>query len=148
VLLIVIELASISYHFGWASSDLTLGVRVRKGALCVFYSDPSPPGFAYGGGGWLPDPPKHAWWFEHQHGRYPKWDPTWVFIPRIDHYVSDYSLWLPIAAPALLATGVACMMWRGWLRRPRPGKCASCRYDRSGLAPDAKCPECGAVPVK
>ena len=31
---------------------------------------------------------------------------------------------------------------RAWRRR-RAGQCVRCAYDRCGLAPDAKCPECG-----
>ena len=30
------------------------------------------------------------------------------------------------------------------LRRPRRGHCAACNYNLTGLAPDTRCPECGA----
>jgi hypothetical protein len=33
-------------------------------------------------------------------------------------------------------------------RPKRQGVCVGCGYDRSGLAPDAQCPECGAAPAK
>jgi len=58
-----------------------------------------------------------------------------VFVP----------LWIPIlilAAPVVL-------LWRADRRaalRRRAGHCRSCGYSRRGLAPDAKCPECGAAP--
>ena len=32
-------------------------------------------------------------------------------------------------------------------RRERLGCCPECNYDRTGLASDAKCPECGAAPA-
>ena len=47
----------------------------------------------------------------------------------------------------------AALMWasvrgdRAWRlsRRRRRGRCANCNYDRTGLAPGAVCPECGAA---
>jgi hypothetical protein len=38
--------------------------------------------------------------------------------------------------------------WRAWVRRLRRscGQCPQCTYDRHGLPPDAKRPECGTVP--
>jgi hypothetical protein len=52
--------------------------------------------------------------------------------------------------PFLLVVGVpSAVMWThtvlAW-RRSRIGCCRSCGYDRAGLAADAKCPECSAVP--
>jgi len=45
----------------------------------------------------------------------------------------------------LLIIGAAAMLWV-WRRRPRPdGSCKSCGYNRHGIPPTAKCPECGLV---
>jgi rubrerythrin len=32
-------------------------------------------------------------------------------------------------------------------RRARLNLCPKCNYDRAGIAGDAKCPECGALPM-
>jgi len=48
---------------------------------------------------------------------------------------------------------LACFLTASWTRGviaakldppPPPGACPQCRYDRTGLAPSAVCPECGA----
>jgi hypothetical protein len=51
-------------------------------------------------------------------------------------------LWLFVALVLMLTL----MTWRVDLilrRRERVGHCTKCGYDRTGLAKDAKCPECG-----
>ncbi len=41
---------------------------------------------------------------------------------------------------------VAAGLWRWpWKRRTIPGKCSQCKYDRTGLAAEAVCPECGRL---
>jgi hypothetical protein len=48
----------------------------------------------------------------------------------------------------LVVAGVAGVAWdwRAEARaRRRTGLCAACGYDRHGLKPDAKCPECGTL---
>lgn len=47
------------------------------------------------------------------------------------------------AAWGMLRYGVPAMV--RWLR-PRAHHCWKCRYDLRGLAPDSRCPECGAAP--
>jgi hypothetical protein len=52
--------------------------------------------------------------------------------------------WLLVSPPLALTLA----MWASYFLRRlrgRPHQCA-CGYDRRGLAADAKCPECGAVP--
>ena len=53
-------------------------------------------------------------------------------------WVLTVPLWPPTLAMVTLV-GVA------WLTRVRAGRCPACGYDRSGLPPDAPCPEC-AIP--
>jgi hypothetical protein len=54
-----------------------------------------------------------------------------------------------VCVPLALATVLA---WRlDWLdaraaRRARLNLCPKCNYDRAGIAKDAVCPECGALP--
>jgi rubrerythrin len=36
----------------------------------------------------------------------------------------------------------------GYKTAPPEWSCPRCGYDRRGLAADAKCPECGMVPIK
>lgn len=55
---------------------------------------------------------------------------------------------IPMWCFALVSAGIAWGPWSADLRkarRERTGKCRHCRYDLSGLAPGAICPECGAV---
>lgn len=49
--------------------------------------------------------------------------------------------------PILLTSLPAVLLWYTDRRRPRPHACPKCSYDRRGLAPDTKCPECGTTPV-
>jgi hypothetical protein len=49
--------------------------------------------------------------------------------------------------PALLTSLPAALLWYIDRRRFGPGLCPTCGYDRTGLAADAKCPECGTVPA-
>jgi hypothetical protein len=50
--------------------------------------------------------------------------------------------------PFLLTTIPAALLWYRDRRHFGPGLCPKCGYDRAGLAADATCPECGAVPSK
>ena len=70
------------------------------------------------------------------------WKPEWG-KPGATVYAS-VPLWMPFAAMVLPAGA----LWRRDIREARRarGGCASCGYDRRGLAADAKCPECGTVP--
>jgi hypothetical protein len=58
---------------------------------------------------------------------------------------------IPLWVPLLAAATPASLLWRSDIKahRRKPNVCWRCSYDRAGLAPDAKCPECGsAVPPK
>ena len=70
----------------------------------------------------------YEWWFEGG------WEPRfkWIAVP----------LWFPL----LVLVAAAERAWRADRRAQRlarTGSCLKCGYDRSGLAPDAACPECG-----
>lgn len=45
----------------------------------------------------------------------------------------------------LLAISLIAGAWSWWPQARAPGSCHRCGYARSGLAPDAACPECGSV---
>ena len=50
--------------------------------------------------------------------------------------------------PAALLSTPAALLWYADRRRSAPGRCPKCNYDRAGLDPHAKCPECGALPAQ
>jgi len=58
------------------------------------------------------------------------------------HHFGD-QLFIPLWLIAItLALPPAYLEYRR-RKKPQPGCCVKCGYDRAGLAPDAKCPECG-----
>ena len=61
------------------------------------------------------------------------------------------TVWIvPLWAPFLLAAGATVLAWRLDTlarRRARAGFCPKCGYNRTGLAPGAVCPECGAAAI-
>jgi hypothetical protein len=50
--------------------------------------------------------------------------------------------------PVLITGAPAAVLWYVGRRRFGPGQCKKCGYERSGLAADAACPECGTVPAR
>jgi hypothetical protein len=59
-------------------------------------------------------------------------------------------LWVGVSVvyPVLLTTIPAAFFWYKDRRRFGPHQCKKCGYDRGGLDPNAKCPECGTVSGK
>jgi hypothetical protein len=53
--------------------------------------------------------------------------------------------WL-IALPVVASSAAAFVVDRRIKGRARINLCPKCNYDRAGIAGDAKCPECGAMP--
>ena len=64
----------------------------------------------------------------------------WEEIPSLRQVW--FPLW-PIAAASLLITALAFRLDTLARRRERMNLCPKCHYDRTGLAGDAVCPECG-----
>src|SRR4051812_31277338 len=76
-----------------------------------------------------------------------EWWVQWL-LPYRDSWgpFEDYSV--PICLPVLLTgLGIGVTRIRIVLKRQRirSGRCGSCGYNRTGLAPAAACPECGAL---
>jgi hypothetical protein len=121
----------------WVASLLSLGVAAAW-AHSYVRADPSRndepdvPVFGLGDTGFG---------FTSRRGCIEFWE-YWPWEPAhaVDFWI-PYFLILPIpfVIPALCALRDE--------RRMLSGLCASCYYDRRGLAPDANCPECGTVPT-
>jgi hypothetical protein len=62
---------------------------------------------------------------------------------------APFDLWVGVSLlyPVALTLIPAALLWYADRRPFGPGLCPKCSYDRRGLAPDAKCPECGTVPA-
>ncbi len=75
-----------------------------------------------------------------------EWRMGWWFRHRL--YRNDSLVWIPLWFPLLLAALPAALAWRLdtlATRRAKLGACPTCSYPRTGLAPSASCPECGAA---
>lgn len=78
----------------------------------------------------------------------PPYRQEWTWWPRYDTAYAPYErvVWIPLWMPLAAASAVAWAPLLGPARavwRRRRGLCAGCAYDRSGLVPEAACPECG-----
>ena len=69
------------------------------------------------------------------------------WLPRFESDTITGKLVIPLYLPLALTLAPAAFLWHREIRRRlvKAGACATCGYDRAGLAPDAKCPECGRV---
>jgi hypothetical protein len=70
---------------------------------------------------------------------------AWASRWDSDQHLRDFqvALWLP----SVIAWGVTASAWlldNAARRRARLNLCPKCNYDRTGLAKDSVCPECGA----
>ncbi len=71
-----------------------------------------------------------------------KWNTNWIIIQ--DLWSIDLPLvWL--AAPVLAITFISWMIDIRTHKRGKLNLCSKCRYDRTGLASSAVCPECGEL---
>jgi hypothetical protein len=84
-------------------------------------------------GGWSRPPPPETfhWW----PGRTLDWNP----IPY-------YPLW-PVPALLLGGSAIAWVAEAVARRRSLADSCVKCKYDRTGIAATARCPECGTMPI-
>ena len=72
-----------------------------------------------------------------RHGR--TWYPAVLPLrPIWDGLALDTVFWAAVWWGIVMVPRVACRRWR-----ESRGRCASCGYDRRGLTPGARCPECG-----
>ncbi len=77
------------------------------------------------------EPPGFKWWFRWCNDR----TYTGLAVP----------MWAPVVI-ALVPTVLAWRLDTLARRRAKLGACPKCSYSRTGLAPDAVCPECGTAP--
>lgn len=137
VLLIVVWIGSRSWAVGYTHTtghfiELTRG-RLSVGSFPI--KEAIADGIPVTVGAWRGrDPrPKIEWGFGSAYSSSPSWN------------VLRLPLWIPLGI--FLIVTISC--WRQdiiSLRRERAHLCAKCRYDRTGLAADVKCPECGVAP--
>jgi hypothetical protein len=72
----------------------------------------------------------------------------WWFDRRASSIYSDW--FAPLWPLTLTSALITCAAWRLDTlarRAARLNLCPKCSYDRAGIAGDAKCPECGAMPA-
>jgi hypothetical protein len=136
VAVFVLWVASVWWAVYWVPSRGYI-VTLGDGSLSVVYSLTRSQWYAaseFGGEGPGFGFPKSSfafqWWFYRWNN-----DTDWaVVVP----------LWV-FEVPTL---ALAAALWRRdttAARRVKAGQCAACGYDRSGIAPEHPCPECGAA---
>ncbi len=120
----------------------SMGIRIENGmvrAYWVEWESGARQGPAHGQYFELEVLPRDQWYQRH-------WTPRWSTDVRGVEMLVPF--WLPLAVTVVPTA----WLWWGQIRRRRAarremaGRCTECGYDRSLLA-DAKCPECGTVPL-
>ncbi len=129
VLLAVVWIAS-----GWivvrCGNSPAAYAGVERGRAYFGSRDRMLPGDAAGIDFFIGFPGRHRLWF------------TWYGGPNL------WELHIPLWIPAAIALASTTFAWRlDTLARRRANKnlCPKCSYSRTGLAPNAICPECGAA---
>ncbi len=139
VLLAACYLVNAWYWLDWSRpSTRWLSVSCSGGAVTVSWEpDEAPLWFGWQRTG------LHTGTYDVKFYRY---EPVW--LPRWNSSAYAKSMTVPIWIPLAICAVPAASLWiKDWRGKRRPGVCRCCGYDRCGLAPDAKCPECGAVPA-
>jgi hypothetical protein len=99
----------------------------------------------------LPRGAKPGWWIERD-----RWDWDYLRLGRHSSWhlgilwqrnATGFDAGVHILYPVLLTTIPAVFLWNKDRRRFGPHQCKKCGYDRGGLDPNAKCPECGTTPA-
>jgi hypothetical protein len=117
-------------HIGWQNSRGS-HTGLEEGALCIGATGPFASADSFDR------------WFIAERPFSLRWLPDWSF--GWPGWYVIVPLWIPLVM--ILAFTVAA--WRldaAARRRASADLCMKCGYDRSGLAPDGACPECGAGP--
>src|SRR5436190_10046051 len=132
----VTYLASFFVVTMWIGASSGWGVGIVGGAAAGVWTDPATLPIAEGPG-------------LHMRRRPPILVPM-HWWPRFDTRPGYANVIIPLWIPLLLVGPAAAMLWvadRRATRRAAKGRCASCGYDRAGLAVGVKCPECGTLPT-
>jgi hypothetical protein len=122
-------------------------VVLGAGQLVVQRTDVGLYGMGQPSTGWHMEwAPEWRWGYS---GEVLPYDPSWDWHGGIllIGTTGERAFGLSILYPVLLASIPAALLWYRDRRRFGPGMCTNCGYNRHGLAPDAKCPECGTVPA-
>jgi hypothetical protein len=132
VLLVVVWIGSRWRMAGYMRGSVM--VQARVGCLDIaIQSRPAPQRMW----GWhmLSDKAPHLqWWYSIDND------------PVFKTWRGEFPVWwlaMPAAAISLTAWRLDTLASRG----ARLNLCPKCNYDRAGIAGDAKCPECGAMPI-
>jgi hypothetical protein len=72
---------------------------------------------------------------------------TWHAGVMYEATSSGWSAGASVLYPVVLTLIPAAILWYADRRRLGPHACKGCGYDRSGIAAEAKCPECGTGPT-
>jgi hypothetical protein len=135
VLLIAIWVASGSWSFVYTSPGNY--TQVAKGVVLWMWSDPTRPSMSNGAA-------QHEWTIEPALG-------PWSWAWHLETGIGSGYIAIPFWSMALLAAGITAIAWRLDIRARRRALgglnlCTNCNYDRTGLATQAACPECGVPP--
>jgi hypothetical protein len=95
-------------------------------------------------GAYLWNPPAQQRWEFYRGSYWTIWYFRWT-RDRVGTFLA-FPLWIPSVMTAI-TTALAWRLDTFARRRARLNLCPKCNYDRAGIAGDAKCPECGALPM-
>ncbi len=128
VLLVVVWIGSGWFWLAYITNDLLAVVSVHNGCLYIQHLDGPLPGATRG------------WHLAHSQGTWRWLGDFWSTGLDWRYVVPLWTLFVPTLLIALLAWRRDILTWR----RAHPHVCPKCHYDRTGLAANAVCPECGA----
>jgi hypothetical protein len=131
VVLLVVWVGSGWWYAKWGGSDWS--VVLTPGSISLTdYGKLVPPEF-------------HGWACGAHHFQFP-----WQWSFQTERGGGYHGYFVPLWALAFACILPAAIAWRLDIlarRRARIGFCPKCGYNRTGLAPQAVCPECGAAAI-